>query len=410
MSAVMNEKDNGVAVSMLDHALAYARAGIPVFPVTDRKTPLTPNSFKDASTDEEKIRSWWRWQPDAGIGAPTGAASGIVVLDGDIDSEMDKNGEIEIERLQKEYGDLPIGPKSETGRGGSHRLFAHPGTHVPCSTGSSTRGIARGVDVRGDGGYFVVPPSPHYKGTRYRWLVALNGDPLPAIPDWLLEKMLESGKSSASIHGQDPITESREDTLFRLGCSYRSAGKMADEILESLREENQRRCRPPLDDKEVQHAAEMAARYEPGNGDLRYTDLANAHRLVRREKDDVRYLHDIGKWFIWSGTRWAEDRDGEIERRAKAAIESLYDEAKSITDENQRKAMRPHALRSESASRIKSMLELARSELQVTATLDLFDRDGWLLNAENGTLDLRTGRVRDHQRENLITRMDPRDL
>lgn len=391
--------------TMLDHALAYARADIPIFPVNAHKEPMmTTHGFYDATTDEEQIRSWWTLSPDAGIAAPTGTVSGVVVLDGDIDPEMGKNGEIEIERLQKEYGDLPTGPRSKTGRGGSHRFFAHSGIPVPCST----NGLAWGVDVKADGGYAVLPPSPHYKGTQYCWIVPLLGTPLPPIPEWLLKKMLGTGEERPPIHTRKIIKAgTREDTLFRIGCSLRANGKAAEQILESLREVNQRRCKPPLGDDEVQHAAEMAARYPPGTGDSRFTDLGNGRLLVQREKGEVLYVHDIGKWFIWSGTRWAEDRDGEIERRAKATVESLHEEAKAIMDDEQRKAMRQHALKSESASRIRSMLELARSEPEVAATSEIFDADALLLNTKNGTLNLQTGELQEHRREDLIMRTVP---
>src|SRR6266478_3065554 len=72
----------GISGALLEAALGYGEGGIPVFPCNpDNKKPLTEHGFKDATTDPEKIRSWWREHPQAMIGVPTGPASGIFVID-----------------------------------------------------------------------------------------------------------------------------------------------------------------------------------------------------------------------------------------------------------------------------------------------------------------------------------------
>jgi putative DNA primase/helicase len=162
---------------LLDAALAYARAGLPVFPVRN-KTPLTPHGFKDATRDEDTIRRWWAADPGAGIGIPMGSASGLVVLDVD----PRHGGDESLEALLGEHGLLPRGPVARTGGGGEHRYFAHPGGNLP-----PVHGFRPGLDLQGDGSYVVAPPSRHLSGGTYEWVVPLVGGPRPPLPPtWLL--------------------------------------------------------------------------------------------------------------------------------------------------------------------------------------------------------------------------------
>jgi len=169
----------------LDAALAYARRGWPVLPLhfavrgacscgehdcgSPCKHPLwqlVPHGFKDATTDLETIRRWWSQFPQANVGIRTGAVSRIVVLDVD----PDKGGEESLARLLAQNGPLPVTREAATGGGGRHIYLCHPGEgqYVPCSTGNSPRGLGPGLDVRGDGGFAVAPPSRSLKGD-YGW-------------------------------------------------------------------------------------------------------------------------------------------------------------------------------------------------------------------------------------------------
>jgi len=136
------------------------------------------------------------------------------------------------------------------------------------------------------------------------------------------------------------------------------------------------------------------------------TDYGNAQRLVRLHGADLRHCYEFGQWYVWTGTHWALDL-GAAERRAKRTVLKLYEEVSSLDDERQREQMVRHARISEGASRIAAMLALARSEPGIAVRPDDLDRDAWLLNCPNGTLDLRTGELRPHRREDLITRIVP---
>lgn len=135
------------------------------------------------------------------------------------------------------------------------------------------------------------------------------------------------------------------------------------------------------------------------------TEMGNAERLVERDGNDLRFIN--GKWYVWDGTRFREDDTGEIDRRAKDTVRTIYDEAAAQTDPDRRKALAEHAKRSESASQIRAMIKLAESDPSVARRVDDMDRDDFLLTVLNGTVDLRTGELRTHRREDEITKLAP---
>lgn len=155
----------------LDGALEHAAAGLPVFPCRNapgqdgHKAPLTKHGHKDATTDESQIRQWWAQHPNAFIGMPTGAVSGIAVLD--IDR---KNGKDGFPSVPGWKGLTPL--RVETGSGGAHLYFQ---AHRPIrnATGSD------GVDVRGEGGYVIVPPSEGYSWAEGEAIDPANLPPFP---------------------------------------------------------------------------------------------------------------------------------------------------------------------------------------------------------------------------------------
>jgi hypothetical protein len=136
------------------------------------KHPRTAHGLNDASADPTRIRRWWTKWPTANIGLLTGT-SGIVI---DIDARH--GGDKSLAALEAEHGPLPATAKSQTG-GGWHLMFAHPGGSI-----ANRSNVRPGIDVRGDGGYIVAPPSLHASGNHYRWIIP--PDELAPIPEWLL--------------------------------------------------------------------------------------------------------------------------------------------------------------------------------------------------------------------------------
>ena len=165
-----------MSAALLQAALDYAARRLPVFPcVPGEKIPAFKGSFRHATTNPATIERWWRAKP-YNIGIPTGAASGVFILD--IDGEF---GAASLCEIEAKHGPLPATLISATGKG-RHSWFRAE-CEIPCSTGK----IAPGLDVRGDGGYVVAPPSVHPNGTLYRWINDLP--PAPA-PLWLIQLAL----------------------------------------------------------------------------------------------------------------------------------------------------------------------------------------------------------------------------
>ncbi len=159
------------------------------------KAPITTHGLHDASADESTVRRWWGQTPRANIAIRTGAVSNLVVLD--VDS--DKGGEDSLVALEGKCGLLPETIESQTGGGGRHVLFAHPGGDMTIGNATNLGGYV-GLDVRGDGGYIIAAPSLHVSGRRYRWEVEhLPEDvPLAAMPDWLLAMMVRPAPRTAA--------------------------------------------------------------------------------------------------------------------------------------------------------------------------------------------------------------------
>ena len=173
----MREKRHGSVPTLLQATLAYARRGAPVFPCEPGgKRPITRNGHWDATTDPRVIERWWERWPSANVGVPTGKKSGLVVLDVDLHA----GGPESLAKLERAGGPVPKTAKARTGGGGIHIFFRDP---PEAEIRNSAGLLGPGLDVRGEGGYVVVPPS-RTRGT-YGWT---DRSPLAGAA-WLLERL-----------------------------------------------------------------------------------------------------------------------------------------------------------------------------------------------------------------------------
>ena len=135
------------------------------------------------------------------------------------------------------------------------------------------------------------------------------------------------------------------------------------------------------------------------------TDLGNAQRLIKSYGPDLRFCYPWDRWLIWDEKRWVKDETGEIDRLGKKVVQQMYKDAIEKEDREERKLLVNFALKCESESRLNAMAKLARSEPGVPILTDDLDQDVWLLNVLNGTIDLRTGELGHHRREDHITKI-----
>ncbi|MGI9073255.1 MAG: DNA primase family protein [Bryobacteraceae bacterium] len=138
-----------------------------------------------------------------------------------------------------------------------------------------------------------------------------------------------------------------------------------------------------------------------------FTDLGNSERLIDIHGADLRYCHPWRKWLVWDGQRFKLDATAELVRRAKDTTRRMFSTAAVIEDADRRDRALKHARDTEKHSRIRAMVDLAAAEEGVPVLPEQLDSDPWLLNVLNGTLDLRNGCLREHRREDLITKLCP---
>ncbi len=261
-----------------EKALMCVELGLSVFPLQIGSKEPHPNTHgcKDASNDPDVVSRMWDTYPNSNIAVATGLPSKTWVLDVDV-----KNGAKGLEtlaQLEKEYGSLPTTRMCITATEGRLYHFAYNGA----VTIKNTVGLGRsdsGIDVRGEGGYVVAPPS--YRNIageirQYRWVEGTLSI-LAEAPQWLIELVKESEKPyRANVIKGDVIQKGvRNDTLFRMASSMRRNGASEEEIYHFLRSTNERRVRPMLSDHEVRKiAVNVASRYD-SEAPLRTVNLAD---------------------------------------------------------------------------------------------------------------------------------------
>lgn len=336
----MNSVPHLEAKSVVDAALIYSTLGWKVFPLHSLrdgactcgnpectslgKHPRTAHGLKDATTDAEQIRFWWEQWPDANIGIATGAESRLVVVD------IDPRHGGTLEAL----GDLPPTVAVRTGGDGWHLYFHYPDGFAIRNNASGKLG--QGIDIRGESGYVVVPPSLHASGERYTWL---ETDEIADLPEHLVAR-LQSTQPSASKHREestDPVTSKRgrnwleravrsvrengsgrNDTGFWLACQLRDAGMeqaeaedimgayvgeitdagdhtyTREEALASLSQAYRAEAREPA----VRHP-----RLATPCPEKEFTDAGNADRLARDYGDRIKYVREWG-WLAYECERY----------------------------------------------------------------------------------------------------------
>jgi hypothetical protein len=194
-------------IGQLQLALSYAEIGIPVFPVSWRdKSPLTKRGFKDATTDVAQIRTWWNRHPEALAAIPTGAGTGILVLD------IDPGGEVWVQEF---FAQNAIETEDDftstwviTPRGGRHYYFAYDeGLSIPARAGD----IAPAVDVRGEGGYIIAPGNTSPDGRAYRYGGTGRLPDLPSPSRRLAYKMTFNARERLTIKENSDLCEMMRD-------------------------------------------------------------------------------------------------------------------------------------------------------------------------------------------------------
>lgn len=319
---------------------------------------------------------------------------------------------------------LSGGPVVATGKG-YHHYF------VGGNDAALTKCIGLGgykLDIITKGGMVLAPGSMHPSGTIYEWIDE-HAEMMP-LPAWIREAMtvgktdsrptkeLEAANRARAAstaggamikHGSmSTVTEgSRNVLLHKIAASCRGKeGMDYGGIIERIRAENNRVCVPPLDDAELIAIAKSALRYEAGIKRYELTDEGNVNRLIDLMDGNLRFVRNGGYWITWNGKRWVQESDLMIENLARKANSRIGNELQNPNlSPDEKKALHKHYYKSMSYNRIVSVAKLCKSDDRIWIDSQNLDTDPMLFNCPNGTLNLITGKLQDHSREDFITRL-----
>jgi hypothetical protein len=233
-----------------------------VIPIEPRaKRPIVAwQAFQHRAATSKEIVAWFQRWPHANVAVVTGAVSALIVLD--IDPQH--GGAESLARIERTHGRLPETIEAVTGGGGRHLYFAHPGGIV-----RNAVGVEAGIDVRGDGGCVVAPPSVHPNGKRYAWAHASAPGKiaLAKMPPWLLALLREDEWHGGHRreHWRDLAragvrSGERNNTIASFAGHLLWHGVDPEVVLELMLAWNRSRCEPPLSDDEVARTIDSIVR------------------------------------------------------------------------------------------------------------------------------------------------------
>ena len=427
--------------SMKEWALYYAELGLAVFPLAYRnKVPAIEGGCKAATTEKSKIERWWNQNPRYNIGIATGNKSnGLVVIDLDVDKNKGIDGYEVLRDWQNKHGELPETWQSITGRGGYHYFYKDTITH------SNKVGLYEGVDIRGEGGYIVAPPSVHPNGNTYEWEQEPKEYEIAQVDDIVNdffkgEKQRIDSEHKTNFKVPELIPEGkRVDTIVRLIASLRTKGLDDDAIKAAVRVENEKRCNPPLKEKELEKAVFPALKRDwqvnshyynnfnaMNENDNKYVnevlkklnelnaverfpmnDRGSADLFATIFKNVSRYNPTKKDWMYYDKTRWTADTEGmRAKRNAKMLADVLvrYSVTASLPDDKRQSYIKYAA----------GMMNYRNRNVMITDAKDLnffenteLDKDDFLINCRNCVLDLSEDqpKVLEHNADLLLSKI-----
>jgi P4 family phage/plasmid primase-like protien len=405
-----------------------------VIPVGIDKLPLVKwKAFQSQRADIDQIEAWQKQFHPPLWGQVTGSISSIITLDHD--------GAPGRETMEA----LKLSPHRRTGSGGFQTDFVYPGWYVKTENSKSSAKkpwvqTYPGLDIRGDGGYAAI--AGRNKSGPYEWLrdpADLDSlDILPAdLREWLgllyapessiAERALEKYLAEAHYKGRDNACFELAVQLRDNDYSQSEALKYCTLFAQRVHTTNQKGEVEPFTEADARIKVASAYSYtkrEPWASTTSYrsqqeapstsnghqkpcehfnlTDLGNAERFAAKHHDTVRWCETWNTWMVFTGKCWEPDRMGRVDQLAKIVVRSIYHEAANEADDTIRTQIVKHARASESSRSIRALLDRAKSELPVVP--DEFNTHLYLLNCDNGTLDLRNGELHPHSPRSMLTR------
>lgn len=421
---------------LVEAAELFRSLDLKPLPLFDGKSPKA-KEWPTREFEAAALRSYLQKADTPGIGVQMGPVSGII--DVEWDSAEQRAAAYEIFGAELLDACPAFGRPDDADRG--HRLLAWDdrlnatnaaNLHIPCGDGDPL--IVR-LGAGGKGSQSAFPPSPNKAWLPERDLASVSA---PALSDSVIEKLLTFAKPVATKQDADESTtllndkaaidvtveymlvttknmeDANDGSKRMLTCMHRCYDEsLSDQAaIAAFRQyESERPFSRDYDDyrllDELRRIEQSGKGREPSQKVL--TDASNAELLARHHGKNARYIGAWRKWVCWDGKRWKEDDDGQITRFALDSIRSMRQEAAQLTDKEARQALWTHAKNSEARNSLDSMIFLAQKILPMPLRAEELNRNGWLLNFNNGTLDLKTGELRRHRRGDYLTKIVPFD-
>ncbi|MFO0790468.1 MAG: phage/plasmid primase, P4 family [Pirellulales bacterium] len=419
--------DDPRRAELFEAVSGYIAAGLP-FIVTDGKKPIGGRDWHRKRLTRDLAALQLAKAAEPAIGMKLGPDSFI-----DIESDSDAE-EALVAKLFEGCEPNPT-PTFASSRG-KHRLFKFPpelkGIRRGVVNFSNGNGAKLGIRIGSDGkgAQSVIPPS-----AGRRWLVDLEEVEPAELPPAVVERIQEASHTKpqrAAARASTPMPADRpaarclaammkvkpqsgetdsSNRLLAVGRQAKRYGFTGGDGVELVR---QYAAKHPFakdwSDSEILRRIDEADVDEGEaltNATFKCTDLGNGERFASQNGGDVRYVTDWGKWIHFDGTHWPVDNTGETYRRAATTIRTIKDEAASVKDPDVADAIEKWAHQSEHVARMDAMLKVARSLRPIPITVGELDSHPWLFNVLNGTIDLRTGQLHPHRRDDYLTRICP---
>lgn len=421
------------APTALDWAYNYVDRGWPVVPIPERsKAPILPGWQDLILAPDQLPQHFTSNGAIPNIGVILGDASG-----GLVDVDLDDPHACALGALWLPETDAVFGRASKRRSHYLYRVTDAVAPHIlTCEHPAGTGGMrgAMIVELRGSAHQTVFPGSVHPSGERIEW--ARDGDPAECSTADLTAAVerIAAGALLASCWQQgvrNDLTLALAGVLLRAGWTAdqahgfivdvahvagdddtRASRQRVESTVDALKEGSAVTGLPTLagliGDAHVKKLTTWLhlTRETPAQVESdRLTDLGNSERFAAQHGHRLRYCDPWGKWLVYEGGRWRSDRPHVVLALAKETARSLYREVAEEPDNQKRKTISLWAKMSESYGRIAAMVTLARSALPISP--DELDRDHWLLNCLNCTIDMRNGRQRPHDPGDYMTKQAP---
>ena len=398
-------------MEQIDRVLKLAEKGFRLFPLSPlSKIPLKGTSgCNDATNEKGKLIEWNSSQSNLNWGIAGGRIENneeeyLIVID--VDTKSGKNGQAELDDIISKYGPIPETLKVVTCSGGYHFYFL---TKVKKNRYSARFKGAQHIDIKSSGGYLVLWGCSTPVGKYY--VESGHIDKLAYLEDWLGDETADciSGtnkdyeKTGSIDHG------ARWAFMTSWAGKLRSQGLKGESLFQALWDRKMMMQTDPDDRYDEEWVRKLANNYSTYPNNFPPTDQGNADRFVAAYQGQVKHAHQLG-WFTWNGANWDRDLGEKTVMHYAGQLIQVINEEIGLADDKKLIKMlnRTREMLSMNNSR-KNALAITKVSPVVGIGADSFDKAEYLFNVANGVVNLRTGELKKHDPDLLLSKISPID-